>query len=201
MASSRSLRPVSGVRSWCEAFATKSRWAATFRRQGLGHPVEGARERVELARSAPGGSRVEVALTEPVGRRDQAADRPRDGSRQEPGEREAREDDRQADQREAEPAPADARIDSRRRGRHSHRSHHLCLVDHGDGHEQQLLSEGLAEAAPRIDASAEGGQELRPPTGCIDRADVRPTGGVGEEPSAPIDDQDPLATGPRKGAV
>ncbi len=46
--SRRSRSPASGVRSWCEASATKSRWLASSRRDALGHLVERARERALL---------------------------------------------------------------------------------------------------------------------------------------------------------
>ena len=42
--SSRSRSPLSGVRSWCEASATNSRWLATQPLEPRGHVVERARE-------------------------------------------------------------------------------------------------------------------------------------------------------------
>ena len=49
--SSRSRRPASGVRSWCEASATNSRWLSTQPLEPRGHLVERARERAAARRS------------------------------------------------------------------------------------------------------------------------------------------------------
>ena len=60
-ASSRSRSPVSGVRSWCDAFATNSRCPRRVRGHPPGHVVERGRHLALLGRALDLGARVEIA--------------------------------------------------------------------------------------------------------------------------------------------
>ena len=87
---SRSRSPVSGVRSWCEAFATKSRWAATF---APSVPAIWLNDRASDATSlGPGGIRpgAEVSPPQANGGLLEPAHRARERGREEPGERQGR---------------------------------------------------------------------------------------------------------------
>ena len=60
--SRRRRRPVSGVRSWCEASATKSRCALQQPRDPVGHLVERAGQRALLAAALELGARAQIAV-------------------------------------------------------------------------------------------------------------------------------------------
>ena len=110
--SSRSFIPVSGVRSWCEAFATNSRCARTVasRRAAI---ASNDRPRSWTSRGAPHVARArgEVAVAQAMGGAGQPLDRLRDRSRERERDDDAGEHGGAADDAESEPRAPRGRLD------------------------------------------------------------------------------------------
>ena len=126
--SSRSRSPVSGVRSWCEALATNSRWAAsTVPSRSAMSLKAAATSRCSVA-PVDLGPRFEVAGLDPPRRGGELAQRPRERARQEPREREPEDEREGADRDQREHAAADPVMDRGQALRDADRADDLAVV-------------------------------------------------------------------------
>ena len=139
---------MSGVRSWCEAFATNSRCASSTRSSRPAMSLKAVA--TSCCSVGPGhlGARGEVAVAEPV-RRPRRASRSgaRERAREQPREREAEGEREPRRCRRRRAVAADPRVDGACAARDAHGADAAAVLDHRDGRVEQLLAEGARSCA------------------------------------------------------
>ena len=148
--SSRRRRPVSGVRSWCEASATNVALAPRARAEPVGHVVERARERALLGAALDRRARVEVARRRRARGRVEAAQRAARSGRAitAPARRPSSEHDRADERRARRSSGATRAVDGRDALRDAHRARDRRSVRAaiGTAVARMLLAERVAAA-------------------------------------------------------